>query len=111
MQGSTPPPGKTITFQNGSFRSFPKPRWAWSSISQFVPSLNVAQGGAGIGVAARASRYRHVGLGRDRRSMTFARMLEKTTADGIAVLHRSKLIYERHFGALKRHKSHISAED
>ena len=29
-------------------------------------------------------------------------------ADGIAVLHRGKLIYERYFGALKPHKPHIS---
>ncbi|MGY2805786.1 CubicO group peptidase (beta-lactamase class C family) [Bradyrhizobium sp. USDA 4506] len=40
--------------------------------------------------------------------MTFARMLEETYADGIAVLHRGKLIYERYFGALRSHKPHIA---
>jgi hypothetical protein len=40
--------------------------------------------------------------------MTFERMLEETYADGIAVLHRGKLIYERYFGALKPHKPHIA---
>ena len=44
----------------------------------------------------------------DGRPMTFARMLEETYADGIAVLHRGKLIYERYFGALKPHKPHIA---
>ena len=34
--------------------------------------------------------------------------LEETYADGIAVLHRGKLIYERYFGALKPHKPHIA---
>ena len=34
-------------------------------------------------------------------------MLEETYADGIAVLHRGRLIYERYFGALKPHKPHI----
>ncbi|MGY4352685.1 hypothetical protein ACVWXM_009178 [Bradyrhizobium sp. GM7.3] len=40
--------------------------------------------------------------------MTFAKMLEETYTDGIAVLHRGKLIYERYFGALKPHKPHIA---
>lgn len=41
------------------------------------------------------------------RPMTFAKMLEETYTDGIAVLHRGRLIYERYFGALKSHKPHI----
>jgi CubicO group peptidase (beta-lactamase class C family) len=44
----------------------------------------------------------------DGRPMTFAQMLEETYTDGIAVLHRGKLIYERYFGALKPHKPHIA---
>ena len=44
MQGFPPPPDKTITFQNGSFRSFPELRWAWSNIRQFVPTVNVWRG-------------------------------------------------------------------
>ena len=32
MQGFPPPPDKTIIFQDGSFRSFPELRWAWSNI-------------------------------------------------------------------------------
>ena len=40
--------------------------------------------------------------------MTFAGMLAETYADGIAVLHRGKLVFERYFGALKPHKPHIA---
>lgn len=43
----------------------------------------------------------------DGRPMTFAKMLDETNTDGIAVLHRGKLIYERYFGVLKPHKPHI----
>ncbi|SFH91925.1 hypothetical protein SAMN04487925_1011125 [Bradyrhizobium sp. cf659] len=32
MRGFPPSPDRTITFQNGSFRSFPELRWAWSNI-------------------------------------------------------------------------------
>lgn len=44
MQGFPPPPDKLITFQNGSFRSFPELRWAWSNIRQLVPTVNVWRG-------------------------------------------------------------------
>ena len=110
MQGFPPPPDKTITFQNGSFRSFPELRWAWSNIRQLVPTVNVWRG---AGPASVLPREEHdigasASVTMDGRPMTFERMLEETYADGIAVLHRGKLIYERYFGALKPHKPHIA---
>ncbi len=110
MQGFPPPPDKTITFHDGSFRSFPELRWAWSNIRQLVPTVNVWRG---AGPASALPREDHdigasASVTMDGRPMTFSRMLEETYADGIAVLHRGKLIYERYFGALKPHKPHIS---
>ncbi|WP_028346589.1 serine hydrolase domain-containing protein [Bradyrhizobium murdochi] len=110
MQGFPPPPDKTITFHSGSFRSFPELRWAWSNIRQLVPTVNVWRG---AGPASVLPREEHdigasASITMDGRPMTFARMLEETYADGIAVLHRGKLIYERYFGALKPHKPHIA---
>lgn len=110
MQGSPPPPDKTITFHDGSFRSFPELRWAWSNIRQLVPTVNVWRGAGPASVLPR--RDHDIGASSsvtmDGRPMTFARMCEETYADGIAVLHRGKLIYERYFGALKPHKPHIA---
>ena len=110
MQGFPPSPDKTITFHNGSFRSFPELRWAWSNIRQLVPTVNVWRG---AGPASVLPREEHdigasASVTMDGRPMTFERMLEETYADGIAVLHRGKLIYERYFGALKPHKPHIA---
>jgi CubicO group peptidase (beta-lactamase class C family) len=110
MQGFPPPPDKTIIFQDGSFRSFPELRWAWSNIRQLVPTVNVWRG---AGLASVLPREEHdigasASVTMDGRPMTFDRMLEETYADGIAVLHRGKLIYERYFGALKPHKPHIA---
>jgi CubicO group peptidase (beta-lactamase class C family) len=110
MQGFPPPPDKTITFHNGSFRSFPELRWAWSNIRQLVPTVNVWRG---AGPASVLPREEHdigasASVTMDGRPMTFSRMLEETYADGIAVVHRGKLIYERYFGALKPHKPHIA---
>ena len=110
MQGFPPPPDKTITFHNGSFRSFPELRWAWSNIRQLVPTVNVWRGAGPVSVLPREGHDigASASVTMDGRPMTFARMLEETYADGIAVLHRGKLIYERYFGALKPHKPHIS---
>jgi CubicO group peptidase (beta-lactamase class C family) len=110
MQGFPPPPDKTITFHNGSFRSFPELRWAWSNIRQLVPTVNVWRGAGPASVLPRAEHDigASASVTMDGRPMTFARMLEETYADGIAVLHRGKLIYERYFGALKPHKPHIA---
>src|ERR1700761_4583233 len=110
MRGFPPAPDRTITFQNGSFRSFPELRWAWSNIRQLVPTVNVWRG---AGPASVLPSEDHdisavASTTMDGRPMTFAKMLEETYADGIAVLHRGKLIYERYFGALKPHKPHIA---
>src|SRR6201996_4838566 len=110
MQGFPPPADKTITFQDGSFRSFPELRWSWSNIRQLVPTVNVWRGSGPVSVLTREDH--DIGASKsvtmDGRPMTFAKMIEETYADGIAVLHRGKLIYERYLGALKPHKPHIA---
>jgi CubicO group peptidase (beta-lactamase class C family) len=110
MQGFPPPPDKLITFHNGSFRSFPELRWAWSNIRQLVPTVNVWRGAGPVSVLPRGEQDigASASVTMDGRPMTFERMLGETYADGIAVLHRGKLIYERYFGALKPHKPHIA---
>jgi len=110
MQGFPPPPERTITFHNGSFRNFPELRWAWSNIRQLVPTVNVWRGAGPASALPREER--DIGASSsvtmDGRPMTFARICEETYTDGIAVLHRGKLIHERYFGALKPHKPHIA---
>ena len=111
MQGFPPPPDKTITFQNGSFRSFPELRWAWGQ----YPPAGADGVWRGAGPASVLPREEHdigasASVTMDGRPMTFERMLEETYTDGMAVLHRGKLIYERYFGALKPHKPHMAAE-
>ena len=80
----------------------PELRWPWNNIRQLVPTVNAWRG---AGPASVLPREEHdigasASVTMDGRPMTFARMCEGTYADGIAVLHRGKLIYERHFGAL-----------
>src|SRR5512138_2626311 len=80
MQGFPPPPDKLITFQNGSFRSFPELRWAWSNIRQLVPTVNVWRGAGPASVLPRAEQDigASASVTMDGRPMTFSKMLEET---------------------------------
>ncbi|MBR0936851.1 serine hydrolase [Bradyrhizobium jicamae] len=110
MQGLPPPQDRTVAFADSSFRNFPELRWAWSNIRQLVPTVNVWRGAGPASVLPREDHDigASASVTMDGRPMTFARMLEETYSDGIAVLHRGRLIFERYFGALKPHKPHIA---
>lgn len=110
MQGFPPPAERTVAFADGSFRSFPEFRWAWSNIRQLVPTANVWRGEGPVCVLPRDEQ--DLGTVRsttmDGRPMTFDQALAETYADGICVLHRGRIVYERYFGALKPHKPHLA---
>ncbi len=110
MKGLPPSADQAVMFQDGSFRNFPELRWAWSNLRQLVPTVNVWRGPGPASTLPRAERDigGSVSTTMDGRPMTFAQMLAETYTDGIAVLHRGQLIYERYFGALKPHKPHIA---
>ena len=80
MQGFPPPQDKTITFQDGSFRSFPELRWAWSNIRQLVPTVNVWRGAGPASVLPRADHDigASASVTMDGRPQTFARMREES---------------------------------
>jgi hypothetical protein len=44
----------------------------------------------------------------DGRPLTFDAALAETYADGIAILHRGRIVFERYFGALEPHRQHIA---
>lgn len=50
MKGFPPRPDRTISFQNGSFRSFPELRWAWSNVSHNAHGAYMARGVHGQGI-------------------------------------------------------------
>jgi CubicO group peptidase (beta-lactamase class C family) len=109
MTGFPPAPDKAVTFADGSFRAFPQLRWAWSNIRQLVPTINVWRGVGPVSALPRSEQD----LGKvkattlDGRAITFDDALDLTYADGVVVLHRGRLVFERYFGALKPHKQHI----
>jgi CubicO group peptidase (beta-lactamase class C family) len=110
MTGFPPPAEKAIRFADASFRKFPQLRWAFSNFRQLMPTVNVWRG---TGPASPLPRDEQ-DLGGiklttlDGRAITFEQALAETYADGIVVLHRGRIVFERYFGALKPHKQHIA---
>ena len=111
MVGSPPPADKLIRASDGSSYRFPQWRWSFSHWRELVPTIDVSRGPGSVNLLTREDRkdlddvtFVPMGGGKP---MTWADSLVANYTDGIVVLHRGKLVYERYFGALKAEGHHI----
>jgi len=111
MEGSPPPPEKTIRFADGSFYRFPQLRWSFSHMRELMPTVAVWRGEAPARALPRAERSDIDALTfatMDGKSLTWAESLALNYTDGIVVLHRGRVVYERYFGALEPQLPHAA---
>ncbi len=112
MQGSPPPADKVVRWADGSSYKFPNTRWSFSNFRQMVPTSTVPRGNGAASVLPRAERgdidaVTFVPLGKDQ-PMTWEQSLAANYTDGIVVLHKGRIVYERYFGVLKPEGQHIA---
>jgi CubicO group peptidase (beta-lactamase class C family) len=112
MIGAPPPPDKLIRFADGSWFRFPQTRWSFSNIRQLLPTSVVSRGDGPVSVLPRAERtdidaVPFQPLGRTD-AMTWEQSLAANYTDGILILHRGQIVYERYFGALAADRPHIA---
>lgn len=110
MVGSPPPPERTLRFDDGSYFRFPALRWSVANFRQLMPTINVSRGLGAIDPLPRALRkdldaVRFVPLGGSE-PMTWEQSLAANYTDGIVVLHRGRIVYERYFGVFKDDGQH-----
>jgi len=110
MAGFPPPADRVVRFDDGSYFRFPQWRWSVSNFRQLMPTVNVSRGVSGPSRLKRKLRgdidaVTFVPLGGNQ-SMTWEQSLEKNYTDGIIVLHRGNVVYERYFGVLKPEGQH-----
>ena len=112
MVGSPPPADKIIRARDGSSYRFPQWRWSFSHWRELVPTVEVSRGSAPVAELPRAERtdldavtFVPMGGGAP---MTWAESLVQNYTDGIVVLHRGSVVFERYFGALKGDGHHIA---
>jgi CubicO group peptidase (beta-lactamase class C family) len=113
MVGSPPPPERLIRFADGSFTRFPRTRWSFAHMRQLMPTSVVAREDAPACDLPRRERDDLDGvifepLGEAHSPMTWAESLAANFTDGIVVLHRGDVVYERYFGVLTPHTPHIA---
>lgn len=104
MVGSPPPPDRIVRFEDGSYWRFPALRWSVSNFRQLMPTVNVSRGLGPVAVLPTALRddidsLTFTPLGAQR-TMTWRASLDANYTDGIVVLHKGRIVYERYFGVL-----------
>jgi hypothetical protein len=110
MVGSPPRADKLVTASD-AYR-FPQWRWSFSHWRELVPTVEVSRGAGPVHDLPRMERaeldavtFVPMGGGAP---MTWADSLTANYTDGIVVLHRGRIVYERYFGALKSDGDHIA---
>jgi len=111
MQGFPPKADRTIRFADGSFYRFPASRWTFSHYRQLVPTMPVLRGDGPVTPLPRVDRRDLDSVtftAFDGRKMTWGESLTANYTDGIVVLHRGKIVYEKYFGVFNPTKQHLA---
>lgn len=112
MVGAPPPADRTLRFEDGSYFRFPAMRWSVSNFRQLMPTVNVSRG---LGAPSPLARQLDAHIDSlavlpsgASQALSWRQTLDATYTDGILVLHRGKVVYERYFGVLKEDGQHAA---
>jgi len=104
MTGFPPPPEKLIMQPESDFFSFPKLRWTVCHIRELMPTKQVSRGiDAPLPLAYEiddgidAVSFTPMG---GNKPMTWKESLSANYTDGILILHRGRIVYEKYSGCL-----------
>lgn len=110
MIGAPPPPDRIIRFSDPDYFSFPKLRWTVCHFRNLMPTVGVSRGlgdpqplRRNIDPAINALTFTPLDSATP---MTWADSLQANYTDGIVVLHKGVIIYERYAGCLTETGQH-----
>lgn len=113
MQGFPPPADKLIMQPDSNYFSFPKLRWTVCHIRELLPTEQVSRGlGAPVPLeyaldeaAIDALSFTPTG---SHERMTWKESMAANYTDGMLILHRDKIVYERYLGCLDESGKHAA---
>ncbi len=117
MQGFPPPADKLITQPDSNYFSFPKLRWSVCHLREFLPTEEVSRGlGAPVPLdyptpahfaemRAQIDALTFTPQNSDE-EMTWEESLYANYTDGMLILHKGEVVYERYFGCLEEDGKH-----
>ncbi len=119
MQGFPPPADKLITQPDSNYFSFPRLRWSVCRLREFLPTEAISRGlGAPVPLrylppAEFADTRREIDALtfmpiNGEQPMTWQESLDANYTDGMLILHRGQVVYERYFGCLEEDGKHAA---
>lgn len=112
MTGFPPPPEKLIMQPESDFFSFPKLRWTVCHIRELMPTKQVNRGIGppvpleyAIDDGIDAVTFTPMG---GKKPMTWKESLSANYTDGILILHKGRVVYEKYFGCLDEMGKHAA---
>jgi len=117
MQGFPPPADKMITQPDSVYFSFPKLRWSVCHLREFLPTAQISRG---LGAPVPLDYPSPVEFAELRaqidaitfqpqnsnEEMTWEESLYANYTDGMLILHKGQVVYERYFGCLEEDGKH-----
>lgn len=111
MHGFPPVADRLVLASRADHMRFPMIRWSYSNMRQFVPSRRVGAGAGGEpferALRDDLAKVPFVPLNCDA-PVTFGESLTQAYTDGILVLHRGKVVFDRWFGVTDPETRHIA---
>jgi CubicO group peptidase (beta-lactamase class C family) len=112
MTGFPPSPDKLIMQPESNFFSFPKLRWTVCHVRELMPTKQVSRGiGAPVPLeyviddSIDDVTFTPMGGGKP---MTWKESLSANYTDGILILHKGRVVYEKYFGCLDEMGKHAA---
>jgi len=119
MQGFPPPKDKIITQPESDYFSFPRLRWSVCHMRQLLPTIEISRG---LGAPVPLTYLPAPDLDREARAinaltfkplnsdkpMTWEQSLYANYTDGILIIHKGRVVYERYFGCLEPDGKHAA---
>ena len=119
MQGFPPPEDKIITQPDSVYFSFPRLRWSVCHLREFLPTEQISRGlGAPVPLPYLApSEFADERQAIDAltflpqnsdQPMTWEQSLYANYTDGMLIIHKGEVVYERYFGCLEEDGKHAA---
>ncbi len=110
MKGFPPPKDKVLHTWDGSFFTFPAIRWSVVHMRQMLPTINVSRGLEAPGklkysLDRNIDSIKFIPWGK-KSAMTWEESLWENYTDGMIIMHKGKVIYERYFAELSENEVH-----
>ncbi len=112
MQGFPPAADKTLHVSDGSFFEFPAIRWSVVHMREMLPTINVSRG---LGAPTPLEYNLDSKIDaltftpwNSKKKMTWEASLWENYTDGMLILHRGKVVYEKYFSELSENDSHAA---